>query len=359
MKKAAKVILFNLLLIIIVLALYEAFLVFSIRNPDVLKKFPMKLRNTIGYLYNNGDRRVIQFSPDCAQFDKHFGYTLKPGHCVFTGNEFRNEYHINSQGLRDDELSLNHPQIIVTGDSFAMGWGVDQEATFAQILEKKTGLRVLNAAISSYGTAREMMMLRRIPTDRLQYLIIQYCGNDYDENLSYFLNQNKLHTMNEEKYQQLVKMDNQNKAYFLGKYLLMKINKKINEVRQPRLAQQTPIEKDDIDLFINAVVQNNLDLKNVKIIVFIMNGRIAADNKDFPAALKKRIIRNNYPSYIREMIVLDFSNILKDDHFYVLDDHLNQDGHVIVGDVLYQTITRMSNLSLQKSHYRSANKKSK
>lgn len=240
-----------------------------------------------------------------------------------------------------------------------MGWGVDQEATFTQILEKKTGLRVLNAAISSYGTAREMMMLRRIPMDRLQYLIIQYCGNDYEENLSYFLNQNKLHTMNEEKYQQLVKLDHQNKAYFFGKYLLMKINKKINDVRKPHLAQQKPIDKDDVDLFINAIMQSNLDLKNVQIIVFIMNGRIATDNKDFPAALKKRITRNDYPGYIREMTVLDFSNILKDDHFYVLDDHLNKDGHLIVADVLYQTVTRLSNSSPQKNHYRSDNKRSK
>jgi len=319
----------------------------------------MGLRNTIAYLYNNVDRHVIQFSPNCAQFDKHLGYTLKPGHCVFSGNEFRNEYYINSQGLRDDELSLDHPPIIVTGDSFAMGWGVDQKETFAQILEQKTGLRVLNAAISSYGTAREIMMIRRIPTDRLQYLIIQYCGNDYEENLSYFLKQNKLHTMNAEKYQKLVEMDNQNKAYFFGKYLLMKINKKISEIRQPRKAEQKPINMDDVDLFINAIMQSNLDLKNVQIIVFIMNGRIAADNKDFPAALKERITRNDYPGYIREMTVLDFSNILKDDHFYVLDDHLNKDGHLIVADVLYQTVTRLSNSSPQKSHYRSDNKRSK
>jgi lysophospholipase L1-like esterase len=350
MKNAAKIILINLLFIIIILALYETFLVFLIRNPNILKKFPMKLRNTICYLYNNGDRRVIQFSPNCAQFDNHLGYTLKPGHCVFTGKEFTNEYYINNQGLRDDELSLDHPPIIVTGDSFAMGWGVDQKQTFPQNLHQKTGLRVLNAAISSYGTAREMIMLRRIPTDRLQYLIIQYCGNDYEENLSYFLKQNKLHTMNAEKYQKLVEMDNQNKAYFFGKYLLMKINKKISEIRQPRKAEQKPINMDDVDLFINAIVQSNLDLKNVQIVVFIMNGRIAADNKAFPAALKERIIRNDYPSYIREMIVLDFSNILKDEHFYVLDDHMNRDGHVIVADALYQTIAQRGISLPRKSH---------
>jgi hypothetical protein len=33
-----------------------------------------------------------------------------------------------------------------------MGWGVAQDATFAAIIARETGRRVLNAAVSSYGT---------------------------------------------------------------------------------------------------------------------------------------------------------------------------------------------------------------
>jgi hypothetical protein len=350
MKKAIKVILFNLVFIIIILALYESFMLFLICHPNVLKKCPMNIRNSIGNLYNTGVRQTIQFSPTCAKFDEGIGYTLKPGHCIFSGNEFSTWYSINSLGLRDDEPSLDHPQIIVAGDSFAMGWGVNQEETFAQILEQQTGLLVLNTAISSYGTAREMMMLRRIHTDKLQYLIIQYCGNDYEENLSFFLNHNLLSTMKEKEYRDYVTMDNKPKTYFFGKYLLMEIKNRINEIRRPRPAEKKPIDKDDVDLFINAITQSNLDLKNVQIIVFIMNGRIADDNKAFPAALKKRIARNDYPRYIREMIVLDFSNILQDDNFYVLDDHMNKTGHIVVANVLYQTISSTGTLLHRKSH---------
>jgi hypothetical protein len=38
------------------------------------------------------------------------------------------------------------------------------------------------------------------------------------------------------------------------------------------------------------------------------------------------------------MMILDMSEYLNDNHFYILDDHLNPGGHAIVADVLYQTM---------------------
>ncbi|KQC11606.1 MAG: hypothetical protein APR62_09520 [Smithella sp. SDB] len=340
-KKAIKVILFNMAFIIFLLAFYELFIFFLVHHPSILKKCPMIIRNSIGHLYNSGIRHNIQFSPNCAQFDKNLGYILKPGHCIHSGIEFSNSYFINSVGVRDDELSLDHPQIIVSGDSFAMGWGVNQEETFAQLLEQKTGMRVLNASVSSYGTAREMIMLKRIPTDKLKYLIIQYCGNDYGENKSFFLDHNVLHTMSKEKYHYYVAED-QRKKYVFGKYVLMEIENRIKETFNSNGDDNKPIDKDEIDLFINAIMHSNLDLKNVQIIAFVMNGRIAGDNKEFPEALKKKIRRGDYPFYIRKMIVMDLSNILNDDNFYVLDDHMNKTGHAVVADVLYKIILEMN-----------------
>ena len=48
------------------------------------------------------------------------------------------------------------------GDSYAMGWGVEQGESFPEILEAATGLRVLNAGVPSYGTPRELLMLERL-----------------------------------------------------------------------------------------------------------------------------------------------------------------------------------------------------
>ena len=38
------------------------------------------------------------------------------------------------------------------------------------------------------------------------------------------------------------------------------------------------------------------------------------------------------------MIVLDISIILKQNHFYVLDDHLNRSGHEVMADEIIKAI---------------------
>lgn len=336
-KKFLTVILFNIFLVIVLLALFEVVMLLLVRNPALLKKCPKKIQNGIGYL-NAQERTTIQFEHDCARYDSSLGYTLKPGICMFSGREFTNQYFINSLGVRDNEQSLNQPEVIVAGDSFAMGWGVNQEETFAKRIEQKSGLTVLNTAISSYGTAREMQILRQVKTDRLKYLIIQYCGNDYDENKEFYLTHNVLHTMSEEEYRHVTKIYNQSKEYFPGKYLMLKVKKRIDEFKQNKKTETSPINKDEADLFLNAMIHSPINLTNVHIIAFVMNGRNPDDNIQFTEALKKKIASHDYPLYIKKMIVLDLSKALNNDHFYVLDDHLNSSGHEVIADVLLKVI---------------------
>lgn len=86
---------------------------------------------------------------------------------------------------------MNNPKIVVLGDSHAMGWGVKQEEAFVELLEKSTCKKVLNTPISTYGTAREFKLLQQVNTS-LQYIIVQYCDNDYEENQLYHQNVNTL-----------------------------------------------------------------------------------------------------------------------------------------------------------------------
>ena len=125
----------NLLMILVMRALLEGIMYTLIHQPKIVKHCTKNMRDSIGYLYVFEERRVIQFTPDCARHDPDLGYTLKPGTCVFSANEFSNRYKVNHQGLRDDEKSLQKPDIIVVGDSYAMGWGVNQEETFASTLQ--------------------------------------------------------------------------------------------------------------------------------------------------------------------------------------------------------------------------------
>lgn len=343
MNKVFKIILFNILLIFIILALFEGSTYILVRQPAILKHCPKGIRNSIGYLYAFGERKIIQFSPECARHDAELGYTLKPGTCILSATEFSNRYHINSCGLRDDEKSLNKPNIIVVGDSYAMGWGVNQAETFAEILEKQSGLNVLNAAISSYGTTREMIMLRRLDTKNLKFLIIQYCENDFDENREFFLKGNRLYTMSPEEYQRNTDFNEQSKAYYPGKYLTMKLEKKWKEFKIPKTTKKDVVtgkDKDDVDLFINAVMHSPVDLPKVQIVVFEAVGKNDFD-RPFINRLTERIKNKNYPPHIRNMIPVDITKIITKDDYYVLDDHWTKAGHGAIAAVLWEIIRPM------------------
>jgi hypothetical protein len=154
-----------------------------INNSSVLKG---PLLTVFRKYYRYKDRKIIQYIEDCAKYDSELAYTLKPGKCHLKNREWEVEFSINSAGLRDDEESLFSPEIVVVGDSQAMGWGVSQDLTFSSLLENALGKPILNAAISSYGTARELKILERIDLSNLKFLIIQYSDNDYRENRTYY-----------------------------------------------------------------------------------------------------------------------------------------------------------------------------
>jgi lysophospholipase L1-like esterase len=81
---------------------------------------------------------------------------------------------INSAGLRDREFSLSKPKdtyrILVLGDSITFGWGVEEEKTFAKVLESKLNesplpgwpqhYEVINTGVGNYNTAQEVAFFK-------------------------------------------------------------------------------------------------------------------------------------------------------------------------------------------------------
>src|SRR5262249_39758267 len=123
--------------------------------------------------YMRFERHIVQYLPEGAEFDPHLAYRLKPGRCRFTNREYDHEIPVDSAGMRDREDALVRPRIVVTGDSFAMGWGVAQDETLAARLAALTGEKTLNAAEPSYGTAREVLLLRHVDLSAAHALVIQ------------------------------------------------------------------------------------------------------------------------------------------------------------------------------------------
>ncbi|RJR44588.1 MAG: SGNH/GDSL hydrolase family protein [Deltaproteobacteria bacterium] len=291
------------------------------------------------------DINNIQYDPDCAKYDPDLGYTLKPGNFIFANHEFSTTYHVNSLGVRDTEEALNSPQVVVLGDSYAMGWGVEQNETFAKVVEAETGLPVLNASVSSYGTAREMMLLKRVKMDKLKYLIIQYCNNDYEENLSFLNNGNKLVTMSREKYAEMVKHNLETIKYYPGKYFWLAAKVigdnykdifKIGYNKKKKPPDNKP-RQDEAKAFINVILHSGIDLNQVQLLVFTIEKGTFQDN--FINSLKEQISLVPYPPVIKNMILLDNSECYQHGRIqFFFDGHFTPYGHRLVAAMITRRV---------------------
>lgn len=180
---------------------------------------PPKLTDLLGYIYLNRCRDYVVYDDDRGRWDEDLFYTLKPGDFEYSNAEFSTTYHVNSLGLRDDEASLDHPEIIFLGDSYTMGWGVEQEGNFTQILEKQLGKRALTAGIASYGTAREYLTWQRLQTDSCRLLVLQFCPNDVQENRSFVENGFRLEVSPPKVFRKEVNWNKLFQVYYPLKYV--------------------------------------------------------------------------------------------------------------------------------------------
>ena len=120
--------------------------------------------------------RLAGFSrPYFYTFDEELGWDLRPDVSGWFRKEGEAYIHINSSGRRDDrQYTTTKPgdifRVAVIGDSYAEAMQVPVGLTFWSVLERELGkcaalsgkrAEVLNFGVSSYGTAQELMILRK------------------------------------------------------------------------------------------------------------------------------------------------------------------------------------------------------
>ncbi len=145
-------------------------------------------------------RSIWQAQRNCIVFDEILFYKPRPGSCEFKNVEFSTVLTFDEQGFRKTRSSDNAAQrppskgrVIVLGDSQAMGWGVQDEETFAAVLDQEYGFEVFNLAVSSYGTARELLRLQKeFALQEDDVVVIQYHPNDFHENRAFVVNHGHL-----------------------------------------------------------------------------------------------------------------------------------------------------------------------
>lgn len=101
--------------------------------------------------------------------DPVFHHSQKPGiETRFVSAEWDTEVDIDSLGLRDEEVGPKPEgttRIVVLGDSYTFGYGVEAEEAFPSVLEELCAERawsvdVVNAGIPSYSPTLEYLLLR-------------------------------------------------------------------------------------------------------------------------------------------------------------------------------------------------------
>lgn len=110
---------------------------------------------------------------------------------------------INSQGLRDQEYSMQKPaavkRLLILGDSYAEAFQVELEDSFQEILETqlnaphgKYRYEVINGGVSGFGTDNELLFYRHLGRRYSpDVVILAFVANDVRENSYEFEKQYK------------------------------------------------------------------------------------------------------------------------------------------------------------------------
>lgn len=321
------------LILIAVLTLPELLCTYLLKHPS---QIPASFHAAFMRYSTQAENNILQFSSKNSVYNKDLFYTLRPSsRFVFTNPEFADSFYTNKLGLRDDDASLQKPEIICIGDSYAMGWGVKQDETFAERLSTSLHKKVLNAGITSYGTARELRNLYRFDTFNLQYIILQYCRNDYTENESFVKNNYSLSISAEYKYDSLVNNNYWNMLWFPGKrftciskfYLENKVNPFLFPVKKPSADSVAAGIRLTARYLTDILFHSAIDFKKVKVLVVDLNQKELMNN-DLLNEMNKLINSPAYAVHFNDhLIMVSVAGLLTNEDYYILDPHLRPSGH--------------------------------
>jgi lysophospholipase L1-like esterase len=144
------------------------------------------------YYTNDAEPGEDEFDPELGWRLRPGSYTVKPSHEFFTHTVF-----INRLGLREARSSRETPaagarRVVVLGDSFTFGRGVADGVLFTTQLERRLNARwpdvhyeVINAGVPGYGTAQELVLVRRLMDEGIvgDVYLLNMFTNDLLDNL--------------------------------------------------------------------------------------------------------------------------------------------------------------------------------
>jgi lysophospholipase L1-like esterase len=127
---------------------------------------------------------------DFWKHDSDYGWAHKPGHQGrFVSHGFDISVRTNSHGFRGPERSFEKSsdikRVVVLGDSFVWGFGVEEKDTFAHLLEEHFAgsIEVINLGVSGYSTDQELLLYKNFGWKfKPDLVIVVVAENDVSDN---------------------------------------------------------------------------------------------------------------------------------------------------------------------------------
>ena len=266
--------------------------------------------------------KIWQANPDCIEFDDKIIFKPKETTCEFNNLEFKTSLTFDENGRYSNNYrDLTKKSIIVLGDSHAMGWGVNDNETFSYLLESQINRPVYNLSISGFGTVRQLIRLKNSKLlEDTDTILIQYCFNDFGENLNFDINISKQEA--QEKFNLMQSITGLSFYQKLKKTLRYSATIPLDILRKKNKLTTFSHHKDQLIKNLKMFPE----FENKKIIVFYVNG-FDMFFYDFP---------NGQSTEIDNVTYYDVN--LKESDFFHIDGHLNTQGHKNIANRLVKII---------------------
>jgi lysophospholipase L1-like esterase len=137
-----------------------------------------------------------QLMRPCIRPDADIGYVLEPG-CEYFDDwgapQYAYRVRTNNVGARmDRDVDVRTPErrVLLLGDSFTFGWGVEREASFAGILSDRIAARIpdvvlVNGGVGGYSTGHQRKQVERALSSLAPSGVVLFLNsNDFFDNLN-------------------------------------------------------------------------------------------------------------------------------------------------------------------------------
>lgn len=282
------------------------------------------------------------------QYDSLLGWSHIP---LVTGSQTISgasvEIKTNSKKLRGDEFEYARnakTRILILGDSFAWGFGVNKNKRFSEIIESKNNnLELINAAVAGYSTDQQLIYyINEGYKYEPDYVLLLFCENDFLGNTL-----SQIHWYNKPFYRyenakltlKGIAVPRQSSYQKLRKilsgssYLISFILKRITTLNAKSYSIKNFSFSDAAILTEGIIKQLNDACRTNKAQLLLVGIPMPREETDLLSSVARKY----------SFGFLDLSLYFKNEKDYVLlnDGHWNSKGHAIAGEAIYDWLKKI------------------